>query len=202
LFPTQSPDPLLRIDFEGNLLKRNPAAETLLSFIYEGKEYDEETFFKIISSQIDVDQERFIFEAQSGFIDYSFVCKSLKEEKYINIYGRDITEQKKNSAELERLSLVASSNENGIVFTYPNGIVFWCNDAYTSLTGYPKEFIIGKTPIEIGKCEPTKTEDLSKMLTPFYRGEPFEIELFHGKKAVVISGHESKVNPFLMLKVM
>ncbi len=182
LFPTQSPDPLLRIDFEGNLLKRNPAAETLLSFIYEGKEYDEETFFKIISSQIDVDQERFIFEAQSGSIDYSFVCKSLKEEKYINIYGRDITEQKKNSAELERLSLVASSNENGIVFTYPNGIVFWCNDAYTSLTGYPKEFIIGKTPIEIGKCEPTKTEDLSKMLTPFYRGEPFEIELFHGKK--------------------
>ncbi|WP_298223972.1 PAS domain S-box protein [Flavobacterium sp.] len=182
LFPTQNPDPLIRIDFDGNLIKRNPAAETLLSFIHEGREYDAATFFKIISPQIDVDQERYIFETQSGSKDYSFVCKSLKEEKYINIYGRDITEQKRNRAELERLSLVASSNENGIVFTYPDGTIFWCNDAYTNLTGFPKEFILGKTPIEIGKCEHTNTEDFSKMLTPFYKGEPFEVELIHGKK--------------------
>jgi len=60
-FPTQNPDPLIRIDFEGNLLKRNPAAETLLSFIHEGKEYDAATFFKIISPKIDVDQERYNF---------------------------------------------------------------------------------------------------------------------------------------------
>jgi PAS domain S-box-containing protein len=181
LFPTQNPDPLIRIDFEGNLLKRNPAAERLSSFIHHEMEYDAETFFKLIISQIDVDQERFIFETKSGAKDYSFVCKSLKEEKYINIYGRDITEQKKNSAELERLSLVASSNENGIVFTYPDGIIFWCNDAYTNLTGYPKEHILGKTPIEIGYCEHTNKEDFSKMLTPFYKGEPFEVELIHGK---------------------
>lgn len=182
LFPTQNPDPLIRIDFDGNLLKRNPAAEQLSSFIHKGKQYDAEVFFKLISNEIDVDQERFIFEAQSGSKDYSFVCKSLKEEKYINIYGRDITEQKKNRAELERLSLVASSNENGIVFTYPDGKIFWCNEAYTALTGYPKEFILGKTPIDIGKCSHTNTEDFSKMLTPFYKGEPFEVELIHGKK--------------------
>lgn len=182
LFPTQNPDPLIRIDFEGNLLKRNPAAEQLLSFIHEGKEYDAAAFFKIISRQIDVDQERYIFETQSESKDYSFVCKSLKEEEYINIYGRDITEQKRNNAELERLSLVASSNENGIVFTYPDGTIFWCNDAYVNLTGYSKEDILGKTPIEIGHCEHTNTEDFPKMLTPFYKGEPFEVELIHGKK--------------------
>lgn len=182
LFPTQNPDPLIRIDFDGNLLKRNPAAEMLSSFIHQGKEYDAIAFFKTISSQIDVNQERYIFETQSESKDYSFVCKSLKEEKYINIYGRDITEQKKDRAELERLSLVASSNENGIVFTYPDGTIFWCNEAYTTLTGYPKEFILGKTPIEIGKCEHTNTEDFSKMLTPFFKGEPFEVELIHGKK--------------------
>ncbi|WP_445453754.1 PAS domain S-box protein [Flavobacterium sp. 25HG05S-40] len=182
LFPTQNPDPLIRLDFEGNLLKRNPAAEILSSFIHNEKEYDAEAFFKLIINQIDVDQERYFFETKSGSKDYSFVCKSLKEEKYINIYGRDITEQKKNRAELERLSLVASSNENGIVFTNPNGRIFWCNEAYTTLTGYPKEFILGKTPIEIGKCEHTNTDDFSKMLTPFFKGEPFEVELIHGKK--------------------
>lgn len=305
LFPTQNPDPLIRIDFEGNLLKRNPAAETLSSFIHHGKEYNAVDFFKLISSEIDINQDRFIFETKSESKDYSFVCKSLKEEKYINIYGRDITNQKRNRAELERLSLVvsayeygviitemdgtikwankgyskmtgysldeiigenakdlgngplvenyffepiieakrnaksfdveiihyrkdgswfwgrskgqplfdevgnvkeyfafleditekknteedlrrlslvASVNENGIVFTYPDGKIFWCNEAYTTLTGYSKEFILGKTPIEIGKCEHTNTEDFSKMLTPFYKGEPFEVELIHGKK--------------------
>ena len=181
LFPMQNPDPLIRIDFEGNLLKRNPAAEKLSCFTHFDKEYDPESFFKHIITEIDVENERYIFETKSGAVDFSFVCKSLKEEKHINIYGRDITEQKKNRAELERLSLVASSNENGIVFTQPDGVIFWCNDAYTHLTGYPKEYILGKTPIEIGICEQTNREDFPKMLEPFYNGEPFEVELIHGR---------------------
>jgi PAS domain-containing protein len=37
------------------------------------------------------------------------------------------------------VSLVASLNNNGIVFTKPNGKIFWCNDAYTTYTGYSKE---------------------------------------------------------------
>ncbi|TDE03607.1 PAS domain S-box protein [Flavobacterium hiemivividum] len=182
LFPMQNPDPLIRLDFDGNLLKRNPAAEKLSFFIHLEKEYNAESFFKYIIKEINVDAERYTFETKCGTVDYSFVCKSLKEERYINIYGRDITEQKKNQAELERLSLVASSNENGIVFTNPDGSIFWCNDAYTNLTGYSKEFILGKTPIEIGNCEHTHKEDFSKMLLPFYRGEHFEEELIHGRK--------------------
>ncbi|OYU79731.1 MAG: hypothetical protein CFE23_12560 [Flavobacterium sp. BFFFF1] len=182
LFPTQNPDPLIRIDFDGNLLKRNPAADVLLEFTHNGEVYNAAAFFKHIIGEIDVEKERYIFEAQSGGKYYSFVCKSLREEKYINIYGRDITEQKETSAELERLSLVASANENGIVFTYPNGEIFWCNDAYTHLTGYDKAFIIGKTPIEIGVCAQTNKSEFSKMLTPFYSGAPFEVELVHGRK--------------------
>ncbi len=197
LFPTQNPDPLIRIDFNGNLLKRNPAAELLTHFFHENIEYDAESFFKRIIREIDVDKERFTFETISGTKDYSFVCKSLKDEKYINIYGRDITEQKKNRAELERLSLVASSNENGIVFTNADGTIFWCNDAYVNLTGYSKDYILGKTPVEIGKCKQTNTEDFSKMLTPFYKGEPFEVDLIHGKKDGNFFWSRTKGQPIL-----
>jgi PAS domain-containing protein len=35
-----------------------------------------------------------------------------------------------------RLSIVASANDNGIVFTRANGTIFWCNDAYLKLTGF------------------------------------------------------------------
>ncbi len=182
LFPTQNPDPLIRIDFEGNLLKRNPAGEKLSSFVFEDVVYDDEAFFKKIGGLIDIDQERYILEAQSDSRDYSFVCKSLKDEGYINIYGRDITEQKKDRDELERLSMVASSNENGIVFTHPDGIIFWCNDAYTELTGHSKASIIGKTLTEIGRCEHTDPEALRKTVEAFQNGVPFEVDIIHGRK--------------------
>lgn len=182
LFPTKNPDPLIRIDFQGNIITRNPAAEKLGSFVYESKQYETNDFFKFIIHKIDLDKQRFIFEAKTETKDYSFVCKSLKEEGYVNIYGRDVTEQKKDQAELRRLALVASLNENGIVFTCPNGIIFWCNDSYLKLTGYSREEVIGKTPIEIGKTEQTNIEELQKMITPFYKGEAFDLEHLHRRK--------------------
>ncbi|MCZ8196966.1 MAG: PAS domain S-box protein [Flavobacterium sp.] len=182
LFPTQNPDPLIRIDINGNLLKRNPAAEKLSSFVHDGIHYETEDFFKFIITKIDLDKERFIFETQTEGKDFSFVCKTLKEEGYVNIYGRDITEQKKAQEELNRLSLVASSNENGIVFTQPGGKIFWCNDAYTKHSGYSKEEILGKTPIEIGIIEETDRVELKKMTSSFFNGQPFDVELKHGRK--------------------
>ncbi|MCZ8089610.1 MAG: PAS domain S-box protein [Flavobacterium sp.] len=182
LFPTQNPDPLIRIDINGNLLKRNPAAEKLSSFVYDEIHYEIEDFFKFIITKIDLDKERFIFETQTDGKEFSFVCKSLKEEGYVNIYGRDITEQKKAREELNRLSLVASSNENGIVFTEPNGKIFWCNDAYTKHSGYSKEEILGKTPIEIGIIDDTDRDELRKMTSSLSKGQPFDVEVKHGRK--------------------
>lgn len=97
----------------------------------------------------------------------------------INNQKKDL---KRDQEELNRLSLVASANENGVVFTNPNGVIFWCNDAYLKLTGFSKEEVIGKTPIELGNCALTNKEDLKKMLIPFLKGEMFDVELIHGRK--------------------
>lgn len=97
----------------------------------------------------------------------------------INNQKKDL---KRDQQELNRLSLVASANENGVVFTRPDGIIFWCNDAFLKLTGFSKEEIIGKTPVEVGKCEFTNKEDLNKMIDPFFKGETFDVELVHGRK--------------------
>ena len=195
LFPMQNPDPLIRIDTNGNLLKRNPAAEKLSSFVHDGIHYETEDFFKFIITKIDLDKERFIFETQIEGKEFSFVCKSLKEEGYVNIYGRDNTEQKKAQEELNRLSLVASSNENGIVFTEPNGKIFWCNDAYIKHTGYTKEEIFGRTPIEIGLTDETDKEELKKMVNAFFGGLAFDVELKHGRKDSSSFWSKSKGQP-------
>ncbi|MBB1192629.1 hypothetical protein DNC80_02970 [Flavobacterium sp. SOK18b] len=305
LFTTQNPDPLIRIDTKGNLLKRNLAAEQLTTFVHNDIEYSTEHFFKYIVTQIDFDKDRWFFETHTNGRDYSFLCITLKDLGYVNIYGRDVTEQKKSQAELNRLSLVASTNvnaviftaldgtinwanegfvkltgfslqdaigsttqelfqgalseqfafdaikkakiagehfnqeliqykkddtwfwakaegqplfdshgnvkeyftlieditekkrdeeefkrlslvaslnNNGIVFTKPNGKIFWCNDAYCSYTGFTREEIMGKTPIEIGKTSDTDDEQLRIMVRSFFNGFPFDIELKHGRK--------------------
>ncbi|CAM4025142.1 MULTISPECIES: PAS domain S-box protein [Flavobacterium] len=89
---------------------------------------------------------------------------------------------KERQEELNRLSLVASTNQSGVVFTKPDGKIFWCNDAYLKHTGYSIDEIIGKTPIELGRCEATDNAQLHKMIQPFFKGEPFSLQLVHGRK--------------------
>ncbi|UQD55842.1 PAS domain S-box protein [Flavobacterium sp. K5-23] len=89
---------------------------------------------------------------------------------------------KRDQEELNRLSLVASANENGVVFTKPSGEIFWCNEAYLKLTGYSKEEVMGKTPIQLGKCNETSEEELLKMIVPFVNGDPFNVEHLHRRK--------------------
>ncbi len=50
--------------------------------------------------------------------------------------GRDITEHKKVSAQLEQLSLVASKVSNGVAITDANNRIIWTNEAFENITGY------------------------------------------------------------------
>ena len=77
---------------------------------------------------------------------------------------------------------MASANKNAIVFTHPNAEIFWCNDAYLSITGFSKEEILGKTPIQVGKTDAIDKEALKEMTDLFYKGEAFNVEIAHGRK--------------------
>jgi PAS domain S-box-containing protein len=88
---------------------------------------------------------------------------------------------KKDRDELNKLSLVASTNKNGIIFTDLNGQIIWCNESYLRLTGYDEEYVLGKNPIDIGLTETTDSDELKKMVGPFLKGEPFEVELHHNR---------------------
>jgi PAS domain S-box-containing protein len=84
--------------------------------------------------------------------------------------------------ELFKLSLVASSNNGGVVFTKADGTIYWCNEAYEKLTGFSKEEIQDKNPFEIGKDKDTSSQDIKKMLNAFNNKESFDIEILHHKK--------------------
>jgi PAS domain S-box-containing protein len=112
----------------------------------------------------------------------------------INNQKKDLN---RDQEELNKLSLVASANENGVVFTKSDGEIFWCNDAYLNLTGFSKEEVIGRTPIEIGKCEYMNKQELKRMTEPFFKGEKFDVELVHGRKDGSYFWTKTKGQPIL-----
>ena len=84
--------------------------------------------------------------------------------------------------ELNKLSLVASANKNGVVFTQPQGEIFWCNEAFEYLTGFSKAEIIGQSLIEVGRGKLSHKKEVYKMVDAFYKGEAFDVEYVHLKK--------------------
>ena len=97
-----------------------------------------------------------------------------------------IEEQRKilklDKEELNRLSLVASANKNGVVFTHLDGKIYWCNAAFLALTGFRETEIIGKSLIEIGSGKASDKDEIYKMVEAYYAGEAFDVEYLHLQK--------------------
>lgn len=93
-----------------------------------------------------------------------------------------IERRKKMEAELRRLSLVASLNEQGVIFTEPSGVITWANEGFSRLTGYSMEEIIGKTPLELCKGELSQRTSIKDMVDAFSTGKTFNIEVIHYRK--------------------
>lgn len=183
LFPTQNPDPLLRINFEGDLIQNNPSAAKLDFVTYENKEYRVDDFFKLIATKIDMNQPRWIFEANSNDVDYSFVCITMKDQGYVNIYGRDITQQKKDQEELERLSLIIQQTQNAVIITDALGRVEWVNNAFERVSGYTLDEVKLKTPGSVLQGPDTNPDTISYMKEQISKSEPFVCEIYNYKKS-------------------
>lgn len=114
----------------------------------------------------------------------------LKNQEITNLELREllktINEQRvslrKDKEELNKLSLVASSNMSGVVFTDFEGKIFWTNDAYLKLTGNTSDEVVGKTLVEVGRAEQTNKEQLQEMIGAFNNLETFDCEVLHKRK--------------------
>lgn len=83
---------------------------------------------------------------------------------------------KRDKEELNKLSLVASANKNGVVLFSPDGTILWCNNAYLDIVMLKKEDIIGKFILDFGPCKITDTDKIQEVLEGFRQGQIFEGE--------------------------
>ena len=129
-------------------------------------------------------------------VDFAFhdslleILHALKDQKnnnielknLINIINQQSEQLKIDKEELNKLSLVASANKNGVVFTNPQGEIFWYNEAFSKLTGYSHDEIIGKSLIEIGRDKLSNKNEIYKIIEALYKGIAFDIEYIQKKK--------------------
>lgn len=94
-FPEENPNPVLRTTGEGRLLYANPASAPLLASWGRrvGEHLPEEILRRVIESY-EADAHS-VFDFESGGRSYSFMIAPLHKWDYVNLYGRDITDQRR-----------------------------------------------------------------------------------------------------------
>ena len=101
-FPSENPFPVLRIAKNGTILYSNDAGLTLLS--KWGRQVSKsapDDWCQLIGDVLDSNRNE-IIEVKYGKHIISFVLAPVAEAGYVNIYGRDVTEQKKAERALQK----------------------------------------------------------------------------------------------------
>ena len=192
LFPQQSPDPLIRINLNGDVLTRNLAAEVLETFEYDDISFNYKELFTYIATKIDPTNERWVFECTSSNKSFSFFCKTLLLDGYINIYGRDVTQLKKDEEELHKLSYIIQQTPNPIIITDAQGKIDWVNKGFILKTGYSLAMVMGKTPGSILQGPLTDNDSVVYMRKKRSNSEPFICEVFNYK--ITGEGYWTRIN--------
>lgn len=90
---------------------------------------------------------------------------------------RNTTEEKTVLENLKRLSVVASANENGVVFANKFGQITWANDGFLKMTGFEMSQVVGKSPIDLCAGPQTDKQALREMVFAFEQGQSFDVEV-------------------------
>ncbi|MDO9530251.1 MAG: PAS domain S-box protein, partial [Syntrophales bacterium] len=94
-FTSEDPAPVMRLNYDGTVLYTNEACNSLLVDWGCGRGEKAPKYWRDILTETLEKQTTRIVETQSGGNIYSFFLVPVVEAKYVNLYGRDITENKK-----------------------------------------------------------------------------------------------------------
>jgi PAS domain S-box-containing protein len=182
------PDKLFKIDREGYYvdlvlktsepLKKTHISETLLpaistQYVISIKQCLEQQTIKTINYTLPEDGN--IHSYETRFIPFN-------QEEVLALV-RNITPQKKTENELLKLSLIAEHTSNAVIITDAHGRIEWVNDAFTRITEYSLNEVIGKKPGPLLQGNETDLSVGSFMREKIYAKEPFTVEILNYSKS-------------------
>jgi len=107
---------------------------------------------------------------------------------------RDITEIKKTEEQLLLIESGLIASTDGVVITDSEGVIIWTNPAFATLTGFPIEEALGKTPriIKSGLQPPEFYDHLWKTIK---KGDVWKGELQNRRKDGSVYDEEMNITP-------
>jgi len=107
-FPTENPNPVLRISKGGTLLYHNRASESMLRHWHykEGKPL-QDRWFQFVLDALEDDDIKTV-ETKIGDKIISLTFAPIIEKGFVNVYGLDITKRKKAEEQLKKLARIDS----------------------------------------------------------------------------------------------
>jgi len=151
-FPSENPNPVLRIGSEGTILYKNEATDVLLN---ESGLAEEDIFRilpdnlkKLISKALKTKKAFYDLEVVVGDKAYSYSLFPVVESQYVNLYAVDVTERKKAEellkAEKERAEGFLNIVGVMLAIVSADGNVALINKKACEILGYEEGELIGK----------------------------------------------------------
>ncbi len=130
-FPSENPNPVLRIDRIGKVIYSNLVGIKMLKKLKSkvgGKA--PEIFNDAVTRMLkEKSLKHETANIHLGEIEYEFVITPVKGADYINLYGRDITERKKAEKAIESLSRFPSENPNPVFRVNNKSSIIYANES-------------------------------------------------------------------------
>lgn len=101
--------------------------------------------------------------------------------RYITVQT-DITERMIAQKELEKLSLVASRTDNGVIITDADGLTIWVNEGFTRMMGYTLGEMQGKKPGDLLQGADTDRQTIRWIGEKLRKGAHFTSKLLNYTK--------------------
>jgi PAS domain S-box-containing protein len=104
----------------------------------------------------------------------------LQDEIVLHFKPLDV--QQDIQLELERLRMVSSNTNTLLILSDLEGKVVWVNEAFTKMTGYSTQEVIGKIEVDFLKGQDTNAAVLKQLITARERGNVLRTEVLFYKK--------------------
>ncbi|MBL1209739.1 EAL domain-containing protein [Geminocystis sp. GBBB08] len=152
-FPELSPNPIIELDWDGNITYVNPAASIKFDTIYDDK-LEHPILSGLLAEYNNRQGNLFLREVKIGAEVFEQYVHYLSEKKLIRSYIFDFTKRKQAESQLReseaRYRAIARQTSEGIFLAYAsNKRIIEANDSYLNLLGYSIEEISNLTLFNI-----------------------------------------------------
>ncbi len=143
-FSDENPFPVLRIADDGTLLYANPGSWLLLMHWNTAEQQPVPAEWKTTIQEALAREESREVEAQIGFKTLLLNLVPVPEMGYVDVFGLDVTNRKQAERKLQLDAQVFESATEGVMITDAEQRILDVNRAFTTITGYSREEILGE----------------------------------------------------------